>query len=42
VRTFALGTRVDGGSIKADYKDGVLTLSLPKVVEAKPRTIEVQ
>jgi HSP20 family protein len=29
-------------AIKADYKDGVLTLSIPKREEAKPKQIKVQ
>jgi len=33
---------VNTEAIKADYKDGVLTLSIPKREEAKPKQIKVQ
>jgi len=32
---------VNTDAIKADYKDGVLTLSVPKREEAKPKQIKV-
>jgi HSP20 family molecular chaperone IbpA len=32
---------VNTEAIKADYKDGVLTLSVPKREEAKPKQIKV-
>ena len=41
-RTVALPAMVDAGSIKAEYKDGVLTVTLPKAEEAKPKQIDVQ
>jgi HSP20 family protein len=40
-RTIALPKAVDGGGVKAAYKDGVLTVTLPKSPEAKPKQIEV-
>jgi HSP20 family protein len=42
IRSFSLGTKVDNSKIKAEFKDGVLTLALPKAAESKPRQIEVQ
>ena len=41
-RTVTLPATVDAGSIKAEYKDGVLTVTLPKAEEAKPKQIDVQ
>ena len=41
-RSFSLPTLIDEGSISADYEAGVLTLTLPKSEEAKPKRIEVK
>ena len=41
-RTFTLPTTVDASAIKATYERGVLTVMLPKVEKAKPRTIAVE
>lgn len=41
-RTFALPGSVDVENVKAEYKDGLLTLTLPKKEEAKPKTIKIQ
>jgi HSP20 family protein len=41
-RSFSLASTVNTEAIKADYKDGVLTLSIPKREEAKPKQIKVQ
>src|SRR6202040_4322439 len=40
-RSFSLANSVKPEAIKADYHDGVLTLSLPKREEAKPKQIKV-
>jgi HSP20 family protein len=40
-RTVSLPTAVAAGQVKAEYKDGVLTVTLPKAEEAKPKQIEV-
>ncbi len=40
-RSFTLPSVVDQEKIKADYRDGVLTVSLPKREEAKPKQISI-
>jgi HSP20 family protein len=40
-RSFTLPSVVDTGNIKAEYKDGVLRVTLPKREEAKPRQIQI-
>lgn len=40
-RTVTLPTAVSADKIQAAYKDGVLTVTLPKTEEAKPRKIDV-
>jgi HSP20 family protein len=40
-RSFTLPTSVDAGQIAASYKDGVLTIRLPRREDAKPRQITV-
>lgn len=40
-RSFSLANTVNSEAITADYKDGVLTLTIPKREEAKPKQIKV-
>jgi HSP20 family protein len=40
-RTLTLPTAVATDKVKAEYKDGVLTVTLPKTEEAKPKRIDV-
>jgi HSP20 family protein len=41
-RTVTLPTEIDADKVDAHYADGVLTLTLPKAAEAKPRQIKVR
>jgi HSP20 family protein len=41
-RTFALPGTVDADRIEANYADGLLTITLPKVERARPRQIEIR
>jgi HSP20 family protein len=41
-RSFRLSSRVDQDNIRAELRDGVVSLFLPKAAEAKPRRIEVK
>ena len=41
-RTFTLGKELDSEKIRAEFLNGVLKLSIPKVEHAKPRKIEVR
>lgn len=41
-RSFQLSSKIDQTRIEAALRDGVLSLTLPKVEEAKPRTINVR
>jgi HSP20 family protein len=41
-RSFSLPTTVDAEKIKAEAKNGILTVTLPKRAEAKPRPIQVK
>ena len=36
-RSFQLGELLDGDNIKADFKDGVLSISVPKIEPEKPK-----
>src|SRR5260370_36664253 len=40
-RSFSLANTVNSEAIKADYQNGVLTLTIPKREEAKPKQIKV-
>ncbi len=40
-RSFTLPTVVDTGNIKAEFKEGVLRVTLPKREEAKPKQIAI-
>jgi HSP20 family protein len=41
-RSFTLPDTVDTEKVRADYKNGVLNITLPKKEVAKPRTIKVE
>lgn len=41
-RRFSLPSSIDPDNIKADYKNGILTLRVPKKEEAKPRSIKIE
>ena len=40
-RTIPLPTRIDNTNVQSDYKDGILTLSLPKAEEEKNKVVKV-
>jgi HSP20 family protein len=40
-RSFSLPNSINSEKVKAEYKDGLLTLTLPKREEAKPKTIKI-
>jgi HSP20 family protein len=41
-RSFSLPTTVNAESAKAEFKDGLLTLTLPKIEEVKPKHVKVE
>jgi HSP20 family protein len=41
-RSFRLSSKIDQNNIRAELRDGVLSLTLAKMEEAKPRAIQVQ
>jgi HSP20 family protein len=41
-RAFVLPSTVDGEKVSADYRDGVLTVTVPKAERARPREIPVR
>jgi HSP20 family protein len=42
VRAFSLPDTIDPEKVKADYKAGVLTVTLPKKEVAKPKSVKVE
>jgi HSP20 family protein len=40
-RTLTLPAEVDAAKVAAEYRDGVLTLRLPRAASAKPRTVTI-
>jgi HSP20 family protein len=40
-RSFTMPASIDTGRVGADYKDGVLTVTLPRREESRPRQIQV-
>jgi HSP20 family protein len=40
-RSFRLPAGIQADKVRADYKDGVLTITVPKAEAAKPKTIEI-
>ncbi|HKI87036.1 MAG TPA: Hsp20/alpha crystallin family protein [Thermoanaerobaculia bacterium] len=40
-RSFGLPNRVDASKVRAEFENGVLHLTVPKLEEAKPRRIEI-
>jgi HSP20 family protein len=41
MRSFTLPNNIDAAQISAEFKDGMLNITLPKRAEAKPKQIEV-
>jgi HSP20 family protein len=41
-RSFTLSTSVKHDKVEASYKDGIVTVTLPRAEEAKPKQIEVK
>src|SRR5579863_10037743 len=40
-RSFSVPSTVDNGLVKAEYKNGVLAVELPKRAESKPRQVKI-
>jgi len=40
-RSITIPTRVDANKVNATYKNGILTVTLPKAEEAKPKQIQI-
>jgi HSP20 family protein len=41
-RTFSLPSSINADNVTAEFKNGLLTLTMPKKEEAKPKTIKIQ
>jgi HSP20 family protein len=41
-RSFTLPNTIDASSVRAEYRDGVLTITLPVRQDARPRQIQVE
>lgn len=41
-RSFTLGTPIDAEKVTAHYKDGVLTIVLPKTEQVRPKKVQVK
>jgi HSP20 family protein len=42
LRTFTVPDNVDENKVKAEFKEGLLNVHLPKTEKAKPKAIEVK
>jgi HSP20 family protein len=42
LRTFALPDNIDQANMRAEFKDGILNVRLPKTEKAKPKSIEIK
>lgn len=42
MRAFSLPTNVDEAKVQAQFKDGVLTVRIPKAPNAKPKSVDVK
>ena len=42
VRSFELPSTIDEDHVKADFKEGMLTLTLPKSEKAKPKALDIK
>ncbi len=41
-RNFSLPRGIDADKVEAEFSDGILTITLPKVAAAKPRQIKIE
>lgn len=42
VRSFTIGVPVQTDRVQANYRDGVLSITLPKAEQVKPRKVQIQ